>query len=86
MAYCFASLYRIRTDNAGVRCEACHGATNALYPAYNPYGEERDVIQPMQYSETPFPIGANISCETCHKKDMDFEHHHKNMLRNTRNF
>ncbi|MBD3275651.1 MAG: cytochrome C, partial [Candidatus Marinimicrobia bacterium] len=49
----FMELYRIRTGYRGVRCIGCHGSTHAVYPAENPYGENRDNIQPMQYSGEP---------------------------------
>ncbi len=42
----FKDLYRMRTDDAGVRCEACHSSTHALYPAKNPFSKDRDNIQP----------------------------------------
>ncbi|MFZ5517410.1 MAG: cytochrome C [Candidatus Zhuqueibacterota bacterium] len=80
-----AELYRMRFDNAGIRCEACHGATHALYPAKNLYGTYRDVIQPMQYSGRPYPIGANQNCDVCHIKKMEDPIHHENMYRMMRN-
>ena len=81
----FSELYRQRTDNAGIRCEACHGATHALYPAHNRFSENRDNIQPMQYSKMPLPIGTNMDCQVCHKIEMEFPIHHENMLRMFRN-
>lgn len=81
----FSELYRVRTDNAGIRCEACHGSTHALYPAVNAFGKMRDNIQPMQYSGQPFPIGSNITCEVCHVKKMEDPIHHENMYREFRN-
>ncbi len=81
----FSELYRIRTDNAGVRCEACHGSTHAVYPAVNPYQPERDVLQPMQYSGNPYPIGSNMDCAVCHTSQMQDPLHHENMLRMFRN-
>jgi hypothetical protein len=81
----FLELYRIRTGYRGVRCIGCHGSTHAVYPAENPYGENRDNIQPMQYSGEPLPIGSNLSCDVCHTQDMPFAIHHKNMLRPFRN-
>jgi hypothetical protein len=74
-----AELYRMRTDNAMIRCPACHGSTHALYPATNFYGKQRDNIQPMQYSSSPFPIGSNITCEVCHIQKMEDPIHHENM-------
>jgi hypothetical protein len=81
----FSELYRIRTDYAGVRCEACHGATHAEYPASNAFGVNRDNIQPMQYQGEPYPIGSNMSCEVCHMQKMEDPMHHENMLRKFRN-
>ena len=78
-------LFRVRADYAGVRCQACHGSTHALYPAQNPYGINRDNIQPMQYSNQPYPIGSNKTCETCHIQEMEDPIHHENMFRNIRN-
>lgn len=81
----FTDLYRVRTDNAGIRCEACHGATHALYPADNPYGLYRDNLQPRQYQGNSYAIGANKNCAVCHKKAMTDPVHHENMLRMVRN-
>ena len=75
----FEELYRIRADNVGIRCEACHGATHALYPAHNSYNKNRDNMQPIQYSGSPYPIGANLSCEVCHTVKMEDAVHHENM-------
>ncbi len=80
-----SELYRMRFDYAGIRCQACHGSTHALYPARNAYSSYRDVIQPMQYSGQPFPIGSNKTCEVCHMQAMEFSVHHENMLRMMRN-
>ena len=44
-------LYRMRTAEAGVMCAACHGSPHALYPAMNPFGDNRDTIQPRQYQQ-----------------------------------
>lgn len=81
----FADLYRVRTDNAGIRCEACHSATHALYPADNPFVLYRDNIQPRQYTGTSYAIGANKNCAVCHKKAMTDPVHHENMLGMVRN-
>ena len=63
----------------------CHGSTHAIYPAVNPYGRHRDNIQPMQYSGTPYTIGANMTCAVCHTREMEHPIHHENMLRMVRN-
>jgi mono/diheme cytochrome c family protein len=79
------NLYRLRADGAGILCQGCHGNTHAVYPARNPYGKDRDVIQPMQYQKNPYPIGANKNCRVCHTVDMEDEMHHPNSLRMVRN-
>ncbi|MEN8244377.1 MAG: cytochrome ubiquinol oxidase subunit I [Thermodesulfobacteriota bacterium] len=79
--------YSRRTGDAGLMCMACHGATHAIYPARNPYGEDLDNLQPLQYQGAPYPIGSNGECRVCHTIDMEDEIHHPNMLgefRNTR--
>ncbi len=81
----YEELYRVRMDNAGIRCEACHGATHALYPANNPFGWNRDNLQPMQYSKLPFPIGSNQNCQICHTQKIEDPIHHENMMREFRN-
>lgn len=81
----FAELYRIRTDYAGIRCQACHSSTHAEYPASNAFGKNRDNIQPIQYSGQPFPIGSNMTCEVCHMQKMEDPIHHENMYRKFRN-
>ena len=78
-------LYRLRTDDAGIMCQACHGSTHAVYPARNPYGEDRDNIPPLQYQKNPYPVGANKNCKVCHTIDMEEEIHHPNMLGEFRN-
>ena len=80
------NLYRNRTDESGrIRCAACHSSPHAVYPAENPYNENRDSIQPLQYQDEPFPIGSNFNCKVCHTIDMEEEMHHGNMLREFRN-
>ncbi len=81
----FNELYRIRTDMAGVRCEACHNSTHSEYPTVNAFGKNRDNTQTMQYSGSPLPIGAENQCEICHKKKMEYSIHHPNMVRDFRN-
>jgi mono/diheme cytochrome c family protein len=79
-------LYRFRTGEEGsIRCEACHNSPHAEYPAFNPLSKYRDVIQPMQYSKMPYPIGANLLCRVCHTIDMEEAIHHGNMAREVRN-
>jgi mono/diheme cytochrome c family protein len=81
----FSDLFRVRTDNAGLRCEACHSATHALYPADNPFTLYRDNIQPRQYMGISYAIGANKNCAVCHRKAMADPVHHANMLGMARN-
>jgi hypothetical protein len=82
----FSELYRIRSDDAGIRCAACHGSTHALYPANNPFSTNRDNRQPMQYSGLPYPVGSDFTCRVCHMTDMeDASIHHENMERFFRN-
>ncbi len=81
----FSELYRMRTAEGDIRCEACHGATHALYPAKNPYSKDRDNIQPLQYSGLPFPIGSNLTCKVCHTVSMEDAIHHENMEHEFRN-
>lgn len=77
-------LYRMYHDNAQIKCIACHGSTHAVYPARNPAGELRDVIQPLQYQGSPYAIGANSSCALCHTQEMTDPIHHANMQRPVR--
>jgi hypothetical protein len=81
----FSQLYRIRTDNAGVRCIACHNSAHSEYPARNAFGKNWDNTQPMQYMGTQLPIGSEYNCEVCHKQMMEFSVHHPNMIRDFRN-
>lgn len=78
-------LYRNYSDNAIINCQGCHGSTHAVYPAMNPYGTFRDVLQPMQYQGQPYTIGANMNCSVCHTMDMEFPLHHPNIVREVRN-
>jgi len=78
-------LYRLRADDAGIMCQACHGNAHAVYPATNIYGNKRDIIQPLQYQGNPYPIGSNKNCKVCHTINMDEEMHHPNSLAMFRN-
>ncbi|MDX9818178.1 MAG: hypothetical protein RBT16_04645, partial [Desulfococcus multivorans] len=77
--------YRMRTGGAGLMCAACHGSPHALYPADNPFGNDRDNIPPVQYQGMPYPMGANRNCKVCHMRDMNEEVHHPNSLGMFRN-
>lgn len=76
-----SELYRTRTDNIGIRCEACHNSPHAEYPAVNPYSARRDSLQPLQYGKAPYPIAANRGCAVCHRENKTESMHHDNMLR-----
>ena len=79
-------LFRNRTDESGrLRCAGCHNSAHSIYPAVNPYNENIDVLQPVQYQGEPFPIGSNRGCTVCHTIEMEEEMHHPNMLREFRN-
>lgn len=82
----FSQLYRQRTDPKGIRCEACHSSTHAVYPAMNSFGKDRDVIQPLQYQGKAMPIGSDRDCGVCHTvRPVAQEGHHPQMLRMFRN-
>ncbi len=79
-------LFVNRTDESGqLYCAGCHNSAHAIYPAVNPYNEQLDVIQPLQYQGSAFPMGSDRGCRVCHTVDMDEEMHHPNMLREFRN-
>ena len=79
-------LFRNRTDNSGmIRCAACHNGPHAVYPTDNPYEADRDNLPPLQYQNTPYPLGADKNCRVCHTVAMDSEMHHPNSLRMMRN-
>lgn len=81
-----SALYRNRTDASGqLLCSGCHNSTHSLYPAINPYGDDLDNRQPLQYQGSPYPIGSNRGCAVCHTIVMEEEMHHPNMLREFRN-
>jgi len=79
-----SGLFRNSTDNVGVPCQACHGPAHALYPVKSGAGN-RDAAQPLQYTGSPYPIGSDRKCQTCHTVPMNESAHHENMLRMFRN-
>lgn len=79
------ALYRSRSDDAGLRCPACHGPTHAEYPATNPFHPQRDSIQPLQYQGVAGVIATGGRCAVCHTVDMEDEFHHENILANMMN-
>lgn len=78
-----SGLYRNRKEDTGnMPCMACHGAPHATYPAKNPYGRDRDNIQPIQYMGAAGPIGGGKRCDVCHTVEMEGgEVHHPNMVK-----
>jgi hypothetical protein len=79
-------LFCNRTDESGqIHCIACHNSPHALYPTVNPYDENLDNLQPLQYQGVPYPMGANEGCAVCHTIEMEDEMHHPNMLHTFRN-
>lgn len=75
-----ASLYRARRDDLdAMACASCHGAPHAYYPSANPYGSNRDNLQPLQYQGLAKPIGSSGNCKACHTVDMDMPAHHPDM-------
>jgi cytochrome bd-type quinol oxidase subunit 1 len=74
--------FRTRLDEMGaLSCPACHGPQHALYPSINPYGKNRDMIQPMQYQKLAKALGSDGNCTVCHKVRMDTDAHHPNTIR-----
>lgn len=74
--------FRTRLDEMGaLSCPACHGPQHALYPSVNPYGKNRDSIQPLQYQKLAKPLGAAGNCTMCHKVRKDIDAHHPNTIR-----
>lgn len=71
------NLFRMRHDYQGaMMCTACHNSPHAVYPATNPYGENRDALQPMRYMGMNRAIGADQNCQPCHTMDMGMFPHH----------
>ena len=65
-------------EAAVVLCSSCHGQPHSIYPTSSPYGEMVGNMQPLQYQNNPYPIGANEGCAVCHTISMDDEMHHPN--------
>jgi hypothetical protein len=81
-----AKLFAHRRGMEGVLlCTSCHGAPHSLYPADNPYSKQVGNLQPLQYQNTPYPIGADRGCAVCHTIDMEDELHHPGSLGTFRN-
>ena len=80
-----SGLYRMRSATGNIMCAACHGSPHAIYPAINPYGKDRDNIQPLQYQGKPYAIASDSNCAVCHKQAMLMDYHHPNSLGRVRN-
>jgi hypothetical protein len=75
-----ADLYQAKRDDLdAVACASCHGAVHALYPADNPYAQNLDNLQPLQYQGLAKTLGADKNCKICHMMDMDTPAHHSDM-------
>jgi len=79
-------LFAHRHSEEGVLlCTSCHGAQHSLYPADNAYSKEAGNLQPLQYQNNPYPIGADRGCAVCHTVAMENEVHHPGSLGTFRN-
>ena len=79
-------LFAHRHSEDGVLlCTSCHGAQHSLYPANNLYSKKVGNLQPLQYQNNPYPIGADRDCAVCHTVEMEEELHHPGSLGNFRN-
>ena len=82
-------LFRNRMDQMyALKCTACHNAPHAVYPANNPYGQDRDNVQPIQYMGRAGTIGGadqkgGQGCPVCHTEDKEFSGHHPGQLQGT---
>jgi hypothetical protein len=75
------SLFAHRHSEEGVLlCASCHGSQHSLYPTDNPYSKEAGNLQPLQYQNNPYPIGADRGCAVCHTLAMEDELHHPGSL------
>ncbi|MDD3816213.1 MAG: cytochrome C, partial [Desulfocapsaceae bacterium] len=74
-------LFAHRHGEEGVLlCTSCHGSQHSLYPADNAYSKELANLQPLQYQNSPYPMGANRGCAVCHTVEMEEELHHPGSL------
>jgi hypothetical protein len=55
------SLYRFSVGHGGLRCEACHGSTHAVYPAA--HGNDN-----LQSEALQGHVGTLIDCTACHDR------------------
>lgn len=72
-------------DEGVLLCASCHGAQHSLYPADNAHSAEAGILQPLQYQNSPYPIGADRGCAVCHTVAMEEELHHPGSLGSFRN-
>jgi cytochrome bd-type quinol oxidase subunit 1 len=72
-------LFRLRHEYTGtLMCQACHGATHAVYPAKNKLSPDLDNIQPLQYQKNRRPMGFK-NCWVCHMVPMNIPPAHHPM-------
>ena len=61
-------LYRVSTGHEGVFCEACHGATHAIWPNGNPNANDNVTAMQLQGH-----TGTISECSTCHSGDFNID-------------
>lgn len=70
-----------RDDMDAMACTGCHGSPHVNYPAMNPLDKHADNLQPLQYQGKARALGAGGRCGACHTVDIDFDAHHMNTVR-----
>ena len=61
-------LYRVSTGHEGIFCEACHGATHAIWPNANPNANDNVTAKQLQGH-----TGTISECSTCHASNFDID-------------
>lgn len=61
-------LYRVSTGHEGIFCEACHGATHAIWPNGNPNANDNVTAKQLQGH-----TGTLTECSTCHSSDFSID-------------
>lgn len=61
-------LYRVSTGHEGVFCEACHGATHAIWPNGNPNANDNVTAMQLQGH-----TGTIAECTTCHASSFNID-------------
>ena len=61
-------LYRVSTGHEGVFCEACHGATHAIWPNANPNANDNVTAKQLQGH-----TGTITECSTCHASSFNID-------------